>query len=309
MIRKLSILILALIMSAGAIASSKRKIEDDDIGQEAKRAFLSESEEKEDVEVSIDLSAGYRKDKVVQLSLAFNPYLDNVNFLLGFPHLTDLDLTACYKLGDNYGVISQLTNLERLSLFNTNLTTTVYLRPLVKLQHLRIICPNLEESMVDLSCLKSLKELDISGRCWKGLIGLSQLTSLESLILRSFYLTGEEEFEEEFPPLDFLSPLLKLRELDLSSNTFITHIKPIVNLPNLTALNLRGCQSIFDLRCLKKLKSLKDLNISNIGAYDIPTMEEDLIYFVRLNNLRKLTVISDIKVPDALSSIVKVIRD
>lgn len=266
-----------------------------------------EAEEKEGV--AIDLSSNYRKDKVVQLSLAFNPCLDNANFLLGFPHLTDLDFTACFKLGDNYGVISQLTNLERLSLYDTNLTTTVHLRSLIKLKHLKINCPNLEESMVDLSCLTNLKELYISGRCWKGLIGLSRLSSLESLTLRSFYLTGDDVGEEEFPPLDFITPLLNLRELDLSHNTLITHIKPIVNLPNLTALNLRGCQSIVDLRCLKKLKPLRELNISYIGNHDIVTIEEDLLCLIRLNNLKKLIVGVHIEVPDALSSLVKVIRD
>src|SRR5580692_8351579 len=74
----------------------------------------------------------------IKLTFSSNTHLDNVNFLLAFPNLTDLDISFCKNLGDSYQPISQLTNLERLDIYATGLTTTQYLAPLVKLQYLRI---------------------------------------------------------------------------------------------------------------------------------------------------------------------------
>lgn len=236
----------------------------------------NEVREQEFHPISIDMTANFRIDKtiIVKLNLSFNDHLDNVNFLLGFPTLTDLNLCACEKLRDNYRPISQLTNLERLNLYGIELTTTEYLIPLIKLKYLKISCHELGKCIEPLASL-NLKELDISGSEWKGLTKLSRLISLESITFRGFWTGYEEELQEEFPPLDFLTPLVKLKILDLSCNQYITSIRPIVSLPNLTSLNLFSCSSI-----------------------------EDLDLLTQINSLRKLTIDRDASLPDSLSTLV-----
>lgn len=237
---------------------------------------VSEGKEQEAHPVSIDMSAQHRIDKtiIVKLNLAFNNHLDNVNFILGFPTLTDLDLSCCERLGDNYRPISQLTNLERLELYGTNLTTTEYLVPLKKLKYLDVWCPDLGRCIEHLSYL-NLKELIISGNSWKGLIKLSLLKSLEIIKFKGFYTTeDDEDHNEEFPQINYLTNLVNLKSIDFSYVQYLTHIGPIINLPNLTSLNLSMCESIKDLILLDQIKSLRKLIVNR---EIIETLSIDLI--------------------------------
>lgn len=240
-------------------------------------------------------------EQVEKLDLSFNPDLTNVEFILVFPNLINLSLYNCCNLRDNYKPISQLTNLLILNLFEINLTNTEYLKPLVNLKELKISCLDLEKCIDPLASL-SLKKLEIKGYNYPGLLKLSQLTSLESLVLSNFHkveedFEGKELLSEEFPPLDFIAPLINLRELDLTWNEYITHIKPIVNLPKLEDLNLSIC-GIEDLKSVSDLKNIKYLTIKHASFKDIKS-EKDILFLLNIESLIKLTISRDTPYPSA----------
>lgn len=312
MIRKLAVLVLALIVTGviatDAIASSKRKAEDYDIEPKVSklRAYPGIAMERVESEAVVNLSAMYpRNYRVLNIDLSFNKYLDNVNFLLGFPGLTDLNLNFCENLGDNYKAISGLTSLKRLEIYGIGLTTTEYLKPLVKLEYLNIWCPDLGKFIEPLSHL-NLKELRISGCEWKGLTELSKLISLESLILKDFW--QQDEGQEEFPPLDFIAHLVNLKRLDLSDNIYITHINPIGSLPVLAHLNLSGCYNIVDLECINKSISIQELDLSRMYPSCISITKESLVALTQLNSLRKLIIYEFTELPDSFSPLVEIIK-
>lgn len=285
MMRKLSVLILTLIINADAMASSKRKAEDDDnVLESTKRRWVAFYPEKKNTHITnLDLSDDWS--------------LTNIEFICFFSHLTDLNISNSPQLGDGYKPISQLVNLERLGLRGTELTTTKHLVPLVNLVKLSVTCPNIGKEVKHLSKLPNLRELWIGGDI-KGIEKLSKLTSLEILDLR-FVFNKDEAYGDNFvfPTLDFLSSLVSLRKLNLSSSYCIFYIKPIARLPQLTNLNLSGCPSIHDLRKLKRIKSLVKLNLGYVSSFYTPTINTDLTALTKLPNLRKLTIDSDEDIP------------
>lgn len=293
--------IVLIFFNVQVMASHEQK--DEDVNEPSLKKRLVESNCRE-----IDFSFRDRLDMIpIKLSLSCNEHLENISFLLAFPNLTDLNLSFCNNLKDNYKPISQLTNLERLDLYGINLTTTEYLTPLVKLHYLKILCPDLGKCIIPLTHLK-IKDLDIAGYNYKSLTVLSAMTSLESICFSNFYNEEEDEGgEKEFPSLDFLTPLVNLRSLDFSSNHLITHIEPLAKLPNLTSLDFSGCYRIEDLKSLTNLKSLKELNLSYISPIEMPTLNEDLSFLSRLTNLKELTISSYAKIPDNISDKVKLI--
>lgn len=218
--------------------------------------------------------------------------LNNLDLICFFPNLKELNLSSTY-LGNNYGQLSQLTKLEKLNLYCIEgLTTAKYLTPLISLTYLKISCPNIGKTIKYLAQLPNLKELRLGGG-FHGVEKVSRLTSLDKLSLMGIFNNySNEEIDLGFPPLDFLSCMVSLKELDLSSNDYIFYIKPIVKLPNLENLNLSGCKNIKDLQQLKKLKSLIKLNL--IGVL---TLEEDLEGLADLPNLKKLTISTYAKLP------------
>jgi hypothetical protein len=265
MIKKLSILILALGLCIPVWGS------DTDIDSQPK-------EKKSRLCTSIS-------EEVTQLNLSSNPNLTNVEFLLGFPNLTNLSLYNCCNLRDNYRPISQLTNLTHLDLYYIELTTTEYIQPLINLKYLKISCLDLGKCIDPLATL-NLTELHIHGSNWMALVKLSKLTSLESLTLTNFF-RYEENINEEFPSLDFIKPLINLQRLNLSANEFITHVKPIIDLPKLKYLNLSSCLKIIDLKNLSEMKSLEELKLLNMGG---PQFIEDITSILESDRLRWLTI-------------------
>lgn len=239
----------------------------------------------------IDLSVRFsNQPPVVSLSLAFNQHLNNIEFLRAFPSLTYLSLRGCQNLGDNYQPISQLTALQTLDMAYIKLTTTIYLEPLVNLTLLDILIFNNTET-----CLQSLARLpmlkDLKLWCYpEGLGELSRLTSLTKLNLDQVFQNHESKGGYLCPTLDCLSNMTNLRRLNLSSNTYIFYVKPIVKLSNLRSLYLNGCKSIRDLRKLSKLKSLVRLRLNYIDDFYVPTFLEDLKALRKLKNLRSLTL-------------------
>jgi len=261
----------------------------------------------EGLEAPINLSAMYpRNYRVSNIDLSFNKHLDSVNFLLEFPNITDLNLNFCENLGDNYKAISVLTNLKRLEIYDIGLTTTEYLKPLIKLEYLKIWCPDLGKCIEPLIHI-NLKELNISGRSWKDLTELSKLTSLEILICKDFW--QQDEGKEEFPPLDFITPLVNLKRLDLSDNIDITKIYPISRLPILEYLNLSGCNNIIDLGCLNRSISIQELDLRKMYQGDISITKENLVALTQLNSLRKLIVYKFVELPNSFSHLVEMIRE
>src|SRR5271156_652709 len=127
MIRGLSILILALVLSTqGHVNAADDDLSSSSSSSSKKRKLQEKAKpEKKEVaksEVSIDLQPLFRKDVIVELNLSNNGYLTDINFLLAFPTLTSLILMNCTNLNDNYQPISQLTNLKSLDIRGINLT-------------------------------------------------------------------------------------------------------------------------------------------------------------------------------------------
>lgn len=238
-----------------------------------------------------------RNHHITKLDLSRDKDLTDISFLRFFPALRELNLSNCYNLGDSYQPISQLTTLVSLNLYETGLTKPRYIKTLVNLTYLKMWCSDLPKAMKYISHLPKLRELDIGGNKFEGLEKISQLTTLDTLILRGFFNDGYEEEESEFPSLDFISHLINLKKLRLSGNNYSFAIKPIVKLPRLTDLDLSGCYCIKDLRKLKKLTSLVHLDLSHINSFYMPTLEKDLSALTKLAELRSLTVSPRVKVP------------
>jgi hypothetical protein len=140
--------------------------------------------------------------------------------------------------------------------------------------------------------LPSLKFLSLGGESIRedtsGLDQLSQLPHLEKLNLKGIFNNVDNSSDYFFPSLYFLQSLRSLRTLNLSLNDCVFYINPIVNLPNLTDLDLSGCVCIRDLREISKLKSLINLNLDFMS--DVPTIKKDLESLKELKNLRSLTI-------------------
>lgn len=298
MIKKLAVLAFVLGICAQGYASDEVKTERE---KDYEPPFKK---------IAIDMSAKYRDDVVTELDLSYNEHLTDINFILGFTSLIKLDLYGCFNLKDNYRPISQLINLEILDLYGAGLTTTEYLKPLIKLNELTIRCINLGQNIDHIGHLK-LRKLEILGEPWDGVARLSQLTSLESLTLKDFI---SDDDKGTFPLLDFLTNLKNLRYLDLSYNQNIYYIKPLIKLTNLAHLNLR-CSGrkhlsydakIKDIELSGQIKSLEYLNISFINDeyFDPKIYHNDYSFVTQLEKLQTLVIDKtdfEVEIPKYLS--------
>jgi hypothetical protein len=282
---KTFVLILALSLSIEtAPASAKRQLEEDESSQPAAKR------------VRVNGDEVFKNNHITKMDLSDDQELTNIDFIRFFPNLRELNLSYCWNLGDNYAAVSRLPMLEELNLYNIGLTEVKHIKPLVHLTSLALTCPDIKKAMKFIVKLPNLKKLDIAGGNIMGLEKISQLTSLESLRLRGvFNDDGNDDEEFVYPSLDFLTPLINLRKLDLASNDYIFYIKPVVHLPKLTHLDLSGCKSIKDLCLLKHLKSLTHLDLRYINPGHIQRFNNEVFSKKELLNLKELILSSDIK--------------
>lgn len=111
---------------------------------------------------------------------------------------------------------------------------------------------------------------------------LASITSLQELELSCSF--NDDETMSFYPSLDFLSPLVRLRKLDLSSNDSLPSLAPLRNLLNLTQLDLEYAKSVHDLSSLQGNTSLRFLNIHHTP------MLSDLNFLLHIPNLRILVI-------------------
>lgn len=284
MIKQLTFLFTIIVITAVAFSAEKIEEEENNGFYDSNSIFLQRLGE-------------LKNSHIVKLDLSRDKDLHDLNFIRFFQNLKHLDLSNS-DIGDNYYPISQLIKLEKLNLHSIGLTTVKHIVPLKNLIHLKITCPHIGNAVKYIKKLPNLRELDINGTT-KGVEKIADLTSLERLRLRCVFNKDDDDtdFDLEFQPLDFLSPLVNLKRLDLSSNDYIFCIKPLTKLQQLTHLNLAGCKNISDLRYLSKIKSLTRLDLSSLNSMYITTFINDLKKLTKLPNLKVLIVDESIELP------------
>lgn len=102
--------------------------------------------------------------------------------------------------------------------------------------------------------LTTLRKLNLS-HCIKALFDLPKLESLVNLQeLHLSFLYVDYAFKKRqrnnFPTLEFLISMTKLKKLFLVCNEYLTGIEPITRLPKLKHLDITGCVSLQDAECL-----------------------------------------------------------
>jgi hypothetical protein len=173
---------------------------------------------------------------------------------------------------DNLNLLAGLTNLQRLSLSDTQVSDVT---PLAGLTNLQI--------------------LNLSGTQVSDVAPLAGLTALQSLDLTGTRVAERgfsAEFSDEFFKSSDLTPLAgltALRSLDLTG-TQVSDVAPLTGLTALQSLNLSGTQ-VSDVAPLAGLTALRGLDLAN-------TQVSDLAPLAGLTNLQRLdlggTQVSDV---------------
>ena len=229
---------------------------------------------------------------ITELDLSNERELRNIDFIVYFPNLTDLNLELCCSLKDSYHVISNLTKLRKLVLGADRITTTVPLRTLTNLTSLDISSNDIV-TVRDIITLTKLKKLDLGGNSeLTDLERLAQLTSLRNLSLDGIFNNDDISY----PSLDFIAVLTNLRKLNLGSNDWLFYIKPLVGLPLLTHLDLGCSRDIKDLHFLGDITTLEKLNLESIYS-DCSTPSIRTAFLNKLTKLRSLTVDERLDIP------------
>lgn len=267
------------------------------------QTHASSTEEEQDNETThrtrwAAFSPEQKNTHIEKLDLSNDANLSDLTFIHFFQHVKDLNLSDCSSLGDHYHPISKLTKLERLNIRGIGLKDAKPLASLVNLVSLTLSC-DFSKAVKYIKRLPKLKELDLYCENPMDVVKVEQLPNLEKLRLAGVFNDYGQEPEGglDFPSLKFLSSLVNLRALDLSSNDYIDSIKPIIKLPHLKRLNLSGSKSIRDLRRLAKVKSLVILDLRYTNAFYTPTLIEDLKAITTLPKLRKIKIDHDVDLP------------
>jgi hypothetical protein len=205
------------------------------------------------------------RDRIKSLNITEAEEIIDISFLRDFPSLTSLDLNGNCSIGDNYHPITELKHLRKLYIAGVSFYS---LDPIATLTDLTVlnISDNPVTSIAPLANLSKLKILDISFSTYiRDLEVIGQITSLNTLLMHHVYI------QEEIPytPLNnYMASLVKLHELDISSNRMLNDINILSQLPRLGILNVAKCMYLKDYRCLANIKSLKDLTIPRV--WDLP---------------------------------------
>ena len=183
---------------------------------------------------------------LMDLELAGNPIKD-ISLLRGLMQLTHLGLGSTNLSVSDLSLLSTLTSLRYLALWDNQIS-----------------------DLSLLSALTSLRYLVLGGNQISDLSPLSVLTSLVALDL------GNNQISDLSP----LSALTDLRDLDLTNNP-LSDLRPLSNLTNLEALGIAYCKvsdvsplaGLMNLRVLKMLHNLtRDftplLGLKNLTDFD-----------------------------------------
>lgn len=199
---------------------------------------------------------------VTELGLSGNQ-ADKVSSIMDYPDLHQIDWM------DDISLLRYFPNLQKIDLSTNEITS---LKPLEKMVHLREldIISNPVTDFSPLVKLKSLERLEISNAEITDITAIGQITSLKSLTLYSDGL-------KDISPLGNLVNMEKLRV----SSDEITDICALNTLVKLKELDIDGCSKVSDISCLKDLKQLEKLNITNtaVKTIDVVKNYKNLAFF------------------------------
>ncbi len=188
--------------------------------------------------------------------------IEDLTPISGLTKLTKLKL---YMDGiTDISALSELINMRELSVRSNSISDISAVRKMSKLTNLDFGYNNVSDVSA-VSNLTTLKYLDMSNNKIAELPDMSALTALESLNISNNQLNNES--------LEVIAQLTTLQTLDLSGNTEITDLKPLVELTNLkedkTYLPVSS-ETKSDLFAAIKVNSeFKEFNISRMASDDL----------------------------------------
>ena len=232
--------------------------------------------------------------------------ITDVSGIEKFTSLTSLNLDNNEKISD-IKPIAQLPNLEKLKLYNNEITDITPLESLTKLKELGLgknkisnILPLqtltnitwlslLDNEITDITPLQTLTNitfLSVSGNKINDISPLASLTNLEELYLSS----------NKISDISPLSSLTNLKTLWLYSNE-ITDVTPLASLANLTELLLYE-NKINDIRPISSLTKLTELRLGQNNISDITplasliNLEELSLYENKISDITPLQTLT-----------------
>jgi Leucine-rich repeat (LRR) protein len=190
-----------------------------------------------------------------------------------------------------YAIIAPFKNTE-LSL--NGITTTHPLRELTTLTRLDLSHNRNIITVRDIALLINLRQLSLYG-CEEiaDLQQLSELTKIRELNLGMIFNNDDINY----PSLDFIASLTKLKILILCSNDYIFDIIPL-GLPKLTHLDISSVISVCDLTPLANIQILESLEMTNMVSAD-----EGFSFLQELPKLQHLKVDKNTKLPPLSSTV------
>ena len=236
-----------------------------------------------------------------------------IKSLTGLEHavnLKEVDLGAEYINGryvnsnaiSDLSPLSDLTNLERLSLGENSIWNRDFLRELPPLAPVSIPDPNLTAAIREELLLTSnepftthsilnLVKLEARNRGIKSLTGLEHAVNLKEVDLAWEYISGEGYVNSnaisDFSPLEKLTAL---DELSLGGMSGLRDVSSLAGLTNLEGLGLDRT-GVSDVSSLAGLTNLEGLSLESTGVSDVSVL-------ARLTNLEGLdlesTGVSDV---------------
>lgn len=185
--------------------------------------------------------------------------LGDLSFLRFFPNISRLRIDNCtYTSCEG---IAQLKNLDSLTVKSASKLDLGTLSDLTKLTTISTYETPIKGELADLSKLKELNSLDLSGSDISDLSTITNFKVLQSLDLRNTKIND----------ISALSKLRKLESLYIS-NTQVTDLTPLKKLTNLTLLSIDGL-AVTDFTPIKALKKLTILSINCEGFTDATMLE------------------------------------
>ena len=112
----------------------------------------------------LDLFSCKKLTNLKGLYIAYLPKIEDINFILDMPTLTDIEICSCKKIDNLIATLAQKNNLEKLTLWNQgNLDSII---PLSKLEHLTTLNIWEQTKIIDgkisfLEEMPNLKKIDI----------------------------------------------------------------------------------------------------------------------------------------------------
>ena len=236
-----------------------------------------------------DLSLLNQQQNITELTLYRNNDLASINTLESMTWLRSLHIERMDEV--NLHVISNLTNLEELTVIRTDVRSYDFILPLVNLRYLRLFNNRDVPEIPSLSVLTGLEELHIdnvrnSGQA-RSTDFLNNIPSLRVLTL------------DDHDSLEPLRNMPHLEELHLSFGWHLADASPLGDLTNLQSLRIFESQptEIHNMDAIGDLTQLTSLDLSgnSVGQFTM-FFEWDFVY--ALTNLEYLDISDNTVVGD-----------